>query len=46
MSVAREDIFFLVLHVTLSSESTYVQDHWFPAHSAPCSCRMGIFVKR
>lgn len=27
-------------------ESTYVQDHWFPAHSAPCSCRMGIFVKR
>lgn len=27
-------------------EVTYVLDHLFPAHSAPCSCRMGIFVKR
>lgn len=41
-------IFFFLLCCRWHSlwESTYVQDHWFPAHSAPCSCRMGIFVKR
>lgn len=25
---------------------TYGQHHWFPSHSGPCSCRMGIFGKR
>lgn len=47
MRVAYEGFFSLSCCMWCSlCESTYVQDHWFPAHSAPCSCRMGIFVKR
>lgn len=35
-----------VLTTPTSDQATYGQGHWFPARSAPCSCRKGTFGKR